>query len=123
MAYVFESFVLNFLRRERPDLRARRENIAWKVDTESHASCALLPIMQTDVSMDCGGQHIILDTKFYEDTLAEHRGGKKFLSLCKYNFGVAMPEKNATARREDPCSVTLLHRSDEESERHSSRRA
>ena len=31
MAYVFQQFVYNFLKIERPDLRVRRENILWKV--------------------------------------------------------------------------------------------
>ena len=33
--------------------------------------------MQTDVSMDFGARHIILDTKFYRDTLVEYYGSKK----------------------------------------------
>lgn len=78
MAYVFQSFVFNFIRIERPDLLARRENIAWRVDAGSSASTSLLPIMQTDVSMDHLGWHIIIDTKFYPDALVEHYGGKKF---------------------------------------------
>jgi hypothetical protein len=77
MAYVFQFFVFNFLKIERPELRVRRENIGWQTGQVSETDRALLPIMQTDVSMDVGARHIILDTKFYRETLVEYHGSKE----------------------------------------------
>ncbi len=69
MARTFQSFVYNFLRIERLDLTVGRERLRWRATSDSRASLDLLPVMETDVSIYVGGRHVILDTKFYSDTL------------------------------------------------------
>ena len=77
MPYVFQFFVSNFLRIERRDLRISREDIRWRATSESEADLGLLPRMQTDVSIDTGIKHVILDTKYYRETLTEYHDTKK----------------------------------------------
>jgi len=77
MPYVFQFFVYNFLRIERRDLRVSRENIRWRATSDSEVSLSLLPLMQTDVSIDVGARHVILDTKFYRETLGGKFGAQK----------------------------------------------
>jgi 5-methylcytosine-specific restriction enzyme subunit McrC len=78
MPYVFRFFVYNFLRIERPELRVtQEEHIRWRAKSDSQATLNLLPIMKTDFSIDTGTKHIILDTKFYRETLSEFHDVKK----------------------------------------------
>jgi 5-methylcytosine-specific restriction enzyme subunit McrC len=106
MPYVFQFFVFNFLRIERPELRVRRENIAWRTDRVSDADRALLPIMQTDVTMDLGDRHVILDTKFYRDTLVEYYGSKKLHTEHLYQLFSYLVNWGS---EKGPCEGILLY--------------
>jgi 5-methylcytosine-specific restriction enzyme subunit McrC len=77
MAYLFQHFVYNFLRLERRDLIVRRENIAWSAFSATDPHLSLLPQMQTDVSIDNGKRRIVIDTKYYQETLSEYHGSRK----------------------------------------------
>jgi 5-methylcytosine-specific restriction enzyme subunit McrC len=104
MAYVFQLFVFNFLRIERPDLHVHRENIPWQ--TAFAADASFLPIMQTDVSMDIDDRHIILDTKYYRDTLVEYYGSKKLRTEHLYQLFSYLVNRGATA---GACEGILLY--------------
>ncbi len=72
MAALFEAFVLNFYRIERPDLDVRSELIAWDAEAADEESAAFLPSMRTDISIRSGQRTIIIDTKYYKETLQTH---------------------------------------------------
>jgi 5-methylcytosine-specific restriction enzyme subunit McrC len=111
MALVFQDFVFNFLRIERSDLKVRRENILWRIDPLHSVDTSLLPTMQTDISIDAGDQHIILDTKFYRSTLTEYRGGKKIHTENLYQlFSYIMNRLPSSL----PCEGILLYPTIEE---------
>jgi 5-methylcytosine-specific restriction enzyme subunit McrC len=112
MALLFQEFVFNFLRIERPDLNVRRENILWRLDPSLAVDTSLLPIMQTDVSMDAVDRHIILDTKFYRNTLTEYRGGKKIHTENLYQLFSYMMNRRPSSL---PCEGILLYPTVEES--------
>jgi 5-methylcytosine-specific restriction enzyme subunit McrC len=86
MAYVFQYFVYNFLRIERSDLMVQRENITWKVDPLPNGIKSLLPMMQTDISVAKNGRKVIIDTKYYSETLSDHFGGKRIHSDHLYQM-------------------------------------
>jgi 5-methylcytosine-specific restriction enzyme subunit McrC len=87
MAYVFQDFVYNFLRIERPDLDVCREVIQWEaVNVEGDSECDLLPQMRTDVSVFACGKKVIIDTKYYQETLTEHHGSAKIHSENLYQL-------------------------------------
>ncbi len=77
MARVFQSFIYNFLKAERGDLRVGRERLQWRATSESQESLTLLPVMETDVSIFTRERHIILDAKFYSETLAGRFDARK----------------------------------------------
>jgi 5-methylcytosine-specific restriction enzyme subunit McrC len=70
MAYVFQYFVFNFLRLERADASVFRENIRWSPDRDSPVALSLLAQMQTDVSVIISDRKVIIETKYYTDTLS-----------------------------------------------------
>ena len=86
MAYLFQYFVFNFLRIERRDLIVKRENIAWKTEPLPDGVQSLLPMMQTDISVVKNRQKIIIDTKYYQNTLSDHRGAKRIHSDHLYQI-------------------------------------
>jgi 5-methylcytosine-specific restriction enzyme subunit McrC len=79
MARLFEAFVRNFYRLECREFRVGREHIPWAAEAQQAAGAALLPRMETDVSLISASNKIIIETKYYPEALRENRfGGKKF---------------------------------------------
>ena len=86
MALVFQNFVYNFLKIERTDLTVFRENIQWKASSETDAKLSLLPTMRTDISINKVDRKLIIDTKYYIETLSEYFGSKKIHSENLYQL-------------------------------------
>lgn len=80
MARVFQNFLFNFIRSEIPGWSARREYISWRTDESIHPGLSLLPRMETDISLSCGTRHLIVEAKYYQETLTERFGVEKFHS-------------------------------------------
>jgi 5-methylcytosine-specific restriction enzyme subunit McrC len=69
LARLFESFVRNFLRIERRDLMVASEDLDWIASSEDDPQLSLLPTMRTDITVRSGDRTLVIDTKFYEETL------------------------------------------------------
>lgn len=69
MARLFERFVYNFYLREQSQFQVKSERIWWQdvVGKEDHMR--YLPTMKTDVSLTSDERYIVLDTKYYVNTL------------------------------------------------------
>ncbi len=83
MSTLFESFVRNFYRLEQKTYKVGREDIHWDI------SCGdpyLLPKMQTDISLESDDKKIIIDTKYYSETLSEHYGVEKIREANLYQI-------------------------------------
>ncbi|SRR6266446_10124461 len=106
MARVFQSFVYNFLKTERSDLVIERERFHWRAESESKASLDLLPAMETDVSIYTAGRHIILDTKFYRETVSERFGVPKLHVQHVYQLFSYLANSNPVKGR---CEGILLY--------------
>jgi 5-methylcytosine-specific restriction enzyme subunit McrC len=86
MAALFESFIRNFYKRHRPTMFRGRENIRWSASSDSMADYSLLPIMQTDVTLESTERKIIIDAKYYSNALAVYYGSAKFHSPNLYQM-------------------------------------
>lgn len=70
MAMLFESFVRNFYRRERPDYpTVGRENIQWGMTSPEKEHLDFLPQMQTDITLENRFRKFIIDAKFYREAM------------------------------------------------------
>ncbi len=69
MARLFEAFVRNFLRVERPDLDVGAEDVEWIATSDEDPELSLLPNMRTDINVRSLDRTLVIDTKFYHDTL------------------------------------------------------
>lgn len=85
MAILFEAFVRNFYRHELPQWKVRRETIHWQL-TASESDRSLLPLMQTDLTLEQKDQKIILDTKYYAETFQRYFETRKVHSPHLYQL-------------------------------------
>jgi 5-methylcytosine-specific restriction enzyme subunit McrC len=72
MARLFQRFVCNFYRIERNDPTVRAEEIAWRVQSRQDSALEYLPRMTTDITLGIGDIKLIIDTKFYHETLSSY---------------------------------------------------
>lgn len=77
MARVFELFLFNFIRLEIPTWEVKRERIFWVAESASDSNLTLLPRMETDISLRRGREHVIIDAKYYQETMSEYYGSEK----------------------------------------------
>jgi 5-methylcytosine-specific restriction enzyme subunit McrC len=86
MARLFEAFIFNFLRVERPDLNVSREVLSWDASSEDDPALRLLPDMRTDVTVRLEARTIVLDAKYYEETFQRHYDRKTLHSSNLYQL-------------------------------------
>ena len=105
MAKLFEDFVTEFYRRELVGFRVNHSGrrIKWNDDGTSDSQRSMIPRMEADVILETadrrvGPRRIVLDTKFYRETLSGHYGGLKLRSNHLYQLLAYL----RTARR--PCN-------------------
>ena len=71
MSRLYEKFILNYYRKEHPNIRAHAPQIPWQIDDGIDF---LLPKMQTDVTLECGRKILIIDAKYYGRNLSRNYG-------------------------------------------------
>ena len=65
MCRLYEKFILEYYRREFPQLSASASQIPWALDD---GIGEMLPVMQTDIMLSRGSQVLIIDAKYYSHT-------------------------------------------------------
>lgn len=65
MHHLYEKFILEYYRREFPEITANAAQIPWKLDNDINA---MLPVMQTDIMLTYGEKTLIIDAKYYAHT-------------------------------------------------------
>ncbi len=67
MHRLYEHFVLAYYRRHHPELHPAASYIDW--DIPSFEDKSLLPAMKTDITLSNGERKLIIDTKYYSNTM------------------------------------------------------
>lgn len=62
MHRLYEKFILEYYKREHPELTASASQIPWQLDDDMGA---MLPVMQTDIMLTQGNKTLIIDAKYY----------------------------------------------------------
>lgn len=65
MSRLYEKFILEYYRREYPELYASASQIPWALDDDERD---MLPVMQTDITLSKGSTVLIIDAKYYGTT-------------------------------------------------------
>lgn len=86
MPALYERFVFNFLKREQDAYDVRRMAIEWALGPVTEPDRAVLPGMQTDITLVRDDETVIIDTKFYRDALRTHHGASRLHSANLYQM-------------------------------------
>ena len=62
MHRLYEKFILEYYRREYPQITANASQIPWQLDDNMGA---MLPVMQSDIMLSYGEKMLIIDAKYY----------------------------------------------------------
>lgn len=65
MCRLYEKFILEYYRKEHPEIKASASQIPWQLDDGINA---MLPIMQTDIMLSKDNTVLIIDAKYYQHT-------------------------------------------------------
>ena len=65
MCRLYEKFLLEYFRKEHPELTATASQIPWQLDD---GMGDMLPVMQTDITLSHGQNMLIIDAKYYAHT-------------------------------------------------------
>ena len=71
MCRLYEKFILEYYRREHPELKASASQIPWQLDDDFGA---MLPVMQSDIMLSKGNSTLIIDAKYYSHTTQSQYG-------------------------------------------------
>ncbi|WP_407411679.1 5-methylcytosine-specific restriction endonuclease system specificity protein McrC [Methanobrevibacter sp.] len=69
MSRLYEKFILNYYKKEHPEIRAHAPQIPWQID---EGIDFLLPKMQTDVTLEYENRILIIDAKYYGRNLSKN---------------------------------------------------
>ena len=62
MCRLYEKFILEYYRKEHPEVSARASQIPWQLDD---GFSDMLPVMQSDITLSQGNRTLIIDAKYY----------------------------------------------------------
>ena len=71
MCHLYEKFLLEYYRKEHPELSANASQIAWQLDDSENQ---LLPKMQTDIMLSQRNNILIIDAKYYSHMTQQQYG-------------------------------------------------
>ena len=62
MCRLYEKFILEYYRKEHPEITASAAQIPWQLDDSFNS---MLPVMQSDIMLSKGNRILIIDAKYY----------------------------------------------------------
>ena len=74
MKLLFQRFIMEYYRKKHPEYRAQAKQIKWDLCENESVSTAMLPVMQTDITLALDARTLIIDTKYYSHIAQENIG-------------------------------------------------
>ncbi len=112
MHRLYEKFILEYYRKEHPDIRANASQIPWDLD-DGYSD--MLPIMQSDIMLSRKNTVLIIDAKYYSHTTQSRHEAHTIHSGNLYQVFTYVKNKEAEFEGEE-CNVSgmlLYARTDE----------
>lgn len=95
MSRLYEKFILEFYRKECPEIKARAAQIDWAVDD---GYSTYLPTMQSDIMLSKGNKVLIIDAKYYTHTMQKRYNVSKLHSGNLYQLFTYVKNKDKDKR-------------------------
>lgn len=104
MSHLYEKFILEYYRREHPELSAGAPYISWVLDDGFDDQ---LPTMRTDITLAQGRTVLIIDAKYYSGTMQQQYEKRSIHSGNLYQIFTYVKNKEAElASTTEPHSVS-----------------
>ncbi|MCI6639061.1 MAG: 5-methylcytosine-specific restriction endonuclease system specificity protein McrC [Lachnospiraceae bacterium] len=95
MHHLYEKFIMEYYRKEYPQITANASQIAWQLDDGFRE---LLPIMQSDIMLTYQDRTLIIDAKYYEHSLQKQYDRLTAYSNNLYQIFTYVKNKEAGLR-------------------------
>jgi len=109
MAEVFERFIRNFYHREQANFSVGRDHLNWQMTVGSEEAIGFLPKMRTDVCLKSSSRQIVLDAKYYRETLQSYFEGRSLRSGHLYQLFAYLQNLSARDGLKSPWEGILLY--------------
>lgn len=109
MCRLYEKFILEYYRKEYPQLRPSAAHIDWAL--AENESSEWLPQMKSDILLSTSDKELIIDTKYYAHTMQLHYGVQSIHSHNLYQIFAYV--KNRAAAGKTVSGMLLYARTDE----------
>ena len=113
MSRLYEKFILEYYRKEWKQITAYAAQIPWQLDDDNDY---LLPIMQTDITLVHGSKVLIIDAKYYGQSLQGQYDSKSVISGNLYQIFTYVKNKEAqlAGKEHEVAGMLLYARTNEE---------
>jgi 5-methylcytosine-specific restriction enzyme subunit McrC len=109
MNQLFESFIRNFYKIEQQQYKTvKKEIIKWKFDNIDKDSYHYLPQMETDITLENDNEKIIIDAKFYRETMTFNYDKEKIKSANLYQlFSYLINQQDTNIKTRNTTGILL----------------
>lgn len=91
MSKLYEKFLLEYYKKEHPDISTSASQIKWQLDDEN---TSMLPVMQTDIMLTCKEKVLIIDAKYYANATQSYYDVAKLHSENVYQIFTYVKNKD-----------------------------
>ena len=109
MYELFEGFVRNFYRHKLQGYEVGREKIAWQFIAANEGHMEFLPSMNTDITLVGHDRKLIIDTKYYRQTLTTNWGDRIHSGNLYQIFSYLVHQEDANDERTLSATGILLY--------------
>ena len=103
MHHLYEKFILEYYRKEFPQISTNASQIPWKLDDDMDD---MLPVMQSDIMLTYAGKTLIIDAKYYGQTLQQQYDRYSIHSGNLYQIFTYVKNKEAEISEQEHDSVS-----------------
>lgn len=113
MCRLYEKFILEYYRKEHPEITANASQIPWQLDDNFSD---MLPVMQSDIMLSKGTKVLIIDAKYYEHTTQTQYDKHTIHSNNLYQIFTYVKNKEYELRKEqhEVAGMLLYAKTEEE---------
>lgn len=109
MNQLFEAFIRNFYRIEQRKFNTvKRETIKWQFQHQDIESYQYLPQMETDITLENEEQKIIIDAKYYSETMTTNYNRERIKSSNLYQlFSYLLNQRDGSEKTKKTTGILL----------------
>lgn len=105
MSRLYEKFILEYYRREYPQIAVSASQISWALD---NGVGTFLPVMQTDIMLSTDSRVLIIDAKYYSHTMQTRYSVNTLHSANLYQIFTYVKNKDAEYKKQNHVVAGML---------------